>query len=658
MKTILTLSKAALFSTAIFALLLFLSTASFAAPEETVTNTNDSGPGSLRQAVLDVDPTGVVILDQQSLSGMSINLTSGPIIINKALAIRGFKRDEITIDGTGLPVGAIVLNVVSGGGLFRDFTIRAGTSGTGLNIESGATVNLNDARVFDGVVNVEVAAGGELTSRRTIYESTNSGSILVNGGTSGTDEGGSVELEDCIVRDSVNGITLLGGFADNAEGGKAMIIGTVFSGNNLAGVFVGGGQSDMAEGGDATVINSLITDNTAGIFVGSGENIDPTFGGILELINSTVAANTGTGVLVEGGNNSNEMGGIANISFSTIINNGPGLAITPAVNGTSGMVDVKNTLVVNNITADCSSDPGDMVATGTNFDTDGTCNALDPDFTMTTSMALNMGMLGTFGGSTDTVPPVAPSVAIDAVTDCTDVNGMPVNQDGRTFTRPFGPNCDVGAVEVQPIGSLTINKTSIPPGLIEFLFGGTGFPDGCIFDFSFVMDDGDSFSCVIPTGQYFVEEFFLAPGGVNITCDETPVNQTFESVTLDIAEGDDVTCTFANNTLPLLLNPIFPGIKNNVNSMTALDATPGGQVAFVWGFQPGSFTVGGSICNGIELGIFPLQLLGFVNADGSGVANFPFFVPSLGNVAQVYTQAVDIPTCRTSDVVENILGNN
>jgi len=124
-------------------------------------------------------------------------------------------------------------------------------------------------------------------------------------------------------------------------------------------------------------------------------------------------------------------------------------------------------------------------------------------------------------------------------------------------------------------------------------------------------------------------------------------------VTMD----QDRTCTATFDFLPLILNPIFPGIANNVNSMTVEQASPNGPVAFVWGFQTGSFIVGGSVCNGIVLGIKPLQILGTVKAGSNQIANFQFFIPG-GLPSFVFTQAVDINTCRTSDVVTNVLRSN
>lgn len=108
----------------------------------------------------------------------------------------------------------------------------------------------------------------------------------------------------------------------------------------------------------------------------------------------------------------------------------------------------------------------------------------------------------------------------------------------------------------------------------------------------------------------------------------------------------------------LELDPITPGVKRNVNSMSASGATPEENVAFLWAFKTGSVIIGGPVCNGIELGINPFKILGIVTADGDGAADIRFYIPALGDISLIYTQAVDLDTCNVSEVVENIVLNN
>ena len=54
----------------------------------TVMNTNDSGPGSLRQALADAHNEDVINFDP-SLNGQTITLTSGELVVNKIVSIYG-----------------------------------------------------------------------------------------------------------------------------------------------------------------------------------------------------------------------------------------------------------------------------------------------------------------------------------------------------------------------------------------------------------------------------------------------------------------------------------------------------------------------------------------------------------------------------------------
>ena len=138
-----------------------------------------------------------------------------------------------------------------------------------------------------------------------------------------------------------------------------------------------------------------------------------------------------------------------NIVNSTLSGN---LAINGAggIHVIGGTVNIKNAIVANSIGGDCSvADPGILNALGVNFSTDGTC----PGFTQVTAAQLNLGTLQDNGGPTKTHALLSGSVALDAVTDCTDLVGNLVTQDQRGMTRPIDENsdgiaqCDVGAYE-------------------------------------------------------------------------------------------------------------------------------------------------------------------------------------------------------------------
>jgi len=64
----------------------------------TVMNTNDSGAGSLRQALLDAANADTITFDS-SLNGQTITLTSGELLVDKSVTINGPGSDNLTVDG-------------------------------------------------------------------------------------------------------------------------------------------------------------------------------------------------------------------------------------------------------------------------------------------------------------------------------------------------------------------------------------------------------------------------------------------------------------------------------------------------------------------------------------------------------------------------------
>ena len=67
----------------------------------TVTNLDDAGPGSLRQAILDT-PAGGTVDFAPGLSG-TIPLTRGELLLNKDLTIAGPGADVLTVSGNHAP---------------------------------------------------------------------------------------------------------------------------------------------------------------------------------------------------------------------------------------------------------------------------------------------------------------------------------------------------------------------------------------------------------------------------------------------------------------------------------------------------------------------------------------------------------------------------
>jgi nitrous oxidase accessory protein NosD len=79
----------------------------------TVTNTDDSGPGSLRDAISTADPGDTI---EFSVTG-AITLTSGSLTLDKNLTIKGPGAAQLAISGGGNPVLVINSGVIAISGL-------------------------------------------------------------------------------------------------------------------------------------------------------------------------------------------------------------------------------------------------------------------------------------------------------------------------------------------------------------------------------------------------------------------------------------------------------------------------------------------------------------------------------------------------------------
>lgn len=140
-----------------------------------------------------------------------------------------------------------------------------------------------------------------------------------------------------------------------------------------------------------------------------------------------------------------------------------------------------------------------------------------------------------------------------------------------------------------------------------------------------------------------VRNLSVTVGGLN----EAPL--LFDRTTL-------VNATVVYSTPELVLNPVFPALDDNINSITAENATADGKVAFIWGQFTGSFVIGGRTCNGLELGINNPHLLAMEAANEFGVATHIFYIPLFGDFEfQIHLQALDIESCSLSNIIPQII---
>src|SRR5205823_2016828 len=157
-----------------------------------VTNTNDSGPGALLQAL--EDPNNGDTIDAKGISGL-ITLTTGALLVEKSVTINAAGADVLAVDGNAtsrvFQIGSGETVTISG------LTIRNGhddNMGGGIDNESGATLTITNSTLSSntaGSVNNPAVEGGGIfnSGTLTIVNSTVSGNSA--GGIAGS--GGGIE---------------------------------------------------------------------------------------------------------------------------------------------------------------------------------------------------------------------------------------------------------------------------------------------------------------------------------------------------------------------------------------------------------------------------------------------------------------------------------
>ena len=371
-----------------------------------VTNTADSGPGSLRDALAAANDGDIIAAT--GISG-TILLTSGELQITHAVTINGPGAGSLAVDGNGT---------------FRVFdNLTSGASISGFSITNGS-------------------ATGDF-----------GGGIFNEGGNSAT-----LRLSDCIV--SGNSADFGGGIFN--FNGALTVNNCTISGNGAA--FSGGGIVSSASGAAATltITNSTISDNSAtandggGILSGAAGSVASIASVIVS--NSTLSGNSATG---NGGAiaNAADVGQFARltitnstISDNSATGNGGGIYNAGAaefqigstiLNAGSSGENIFNSGRGTSLGYNLSSDDGAGILTGT-----GDQINTDP----------MLGPLQDNGGPTFTHALLPGSPAIDAG----DPSFAPppfFDQRGPGFDRVSGSGIDIGSFEVQVGGTPTPTAT-------------------------------------------------------------------------------------------------------------------------------------------------------------------------------------------------------
>jgi predicted outer membrane repeat protein len=374
-----------------------------------VTNTNNAGPGSLRQAITDANAAANPdVVDATGVSG-TINLATALPALIQDVEIRG--------------PGAGALTVRRGMGVVNPFGIFA--------VDLGVTAEISGLTIASGNVGGGMSTGGagiENVGTLTLRDSV----VAANVNTSNTTAGGGIlnEGELTVLRSTVRGNSAQTG-GGIANVGELAVRSSTVSGNTAretsAGTLGGAGILNGFDG-EATVVNSTVSGNTTGGRGGGiySEGDTGTTTGVT-IRNSTVAANTGSG-----GANLHNSATTSRIVLRSAIVSEP-LGDESSCGGSAGGSST-------------------IISFRYNLADDASCNLTGPADQPNTNPQL--GPLAANGGPTRTMGLPLASPAVDQGI----AGGLTTDQ--RGFTRPVefadipnapgGDGTDIGAFEVQP----------------------------------------------------------------------------------------------------------------------------------------------------------------------------------------------------------------
>jgi hypothetical protein len=282
-----------------------------------VTNTNDSGAGSLRAEIAAAQSGDVI--DLSNLSGQTITLTSGGLAINKNLTIQG-PSARVTIQEVPQSVPDTTL-----------FTVYGATTNvtlSNLNLTGGGGITSNLAVSQGGAV----WNGGWLTLTNCDLNNNKAldyGGAIYNAGT--------LSVQGCTLDNNSAGATpSFDGPNDNGEGGAIYNAGTLTVSNstldnNVVNGFGGAGYGGLGGAianvyrGSATITDTTLSGNSAfggySVYAVVGGGIYNN--GKMTLNRCTVSGNTTNGgnAIPEGGGIFNDGAGFLIIQSSTVRNN-------------------------------------------------------------------------------------------------------------------------------------------------------------------------------------------------------------------------------------------------------------------------------------------------------------------------------------------------
>ncbi len=488
-----------------------------------VTNLNDSGTGSLRQAVIDANnSTGADTVLFQNTTG-TITLSSGGIAIDDALTIFGPGAGQLIVSANNASRIFTISNAATPFHVgISGMTLTQGNSivGGAISVE-GNELELRDVALFKNQADTGGAINLEADSRLTMLNCSMTGnSANSNGGAVHANRDSVMIINSCTI--TGNAITEGAGGAFFVRTGSTLLVDSSSITSNNA---INGGGIYIEGNSKLTLRSSTIARNTAAL---AGGGINALYAE-LDLNNSTISGNSarsGGGIFIsgssQGGGGGREVyyygAGPAVIKHCTITGN---TVSGPSASGEGGgiytrrFVEMSNTIVAVN-TADVDDDlhaepfilPGQFVITFSSFycmiQDKGNAEVDDLGGTIF-GVAPLLGPLQNNGGPTNTVALLTGSRGINEA----DPNfGPPPTTDQRGFPRVASNRLDIGAFEVQP--GVTPPETPPPTNLTAVGSGPNGDTMVRVYD-----NSGKLLITFQPYDTSFKGEIHVATGDIN-----------------------------------------------------------------------------------------------------------------------------------------------
>lgn len=436
-----------------------------------VTNLLDSGPGSLRQAVIDANANAgsdTITFAGTGASGTISLLTALPQLGPDTLTISGPGAGALTIRRD--PAANTTFGLISETGILNisGLTLTGGVAPNGgaiwmsgsVNI-AGCAINGNTATGFAGEGGGAIfnAGYGQLTITDSVLNNNTAafsgGAINFNGGATGL-FGAALVISNSTMANNSCGMEphyqYGGGAVMLADHSTLVMNNCTVSGNSASGnggglclgFYFGVGSSI----GNSWVIRNSTVSGNSSTRSGGGVAVATVFG-TLRIQNSTITSNTalseGGGIATTGENFGNNFGNAVFLQSAIVAGNNAGLG-----------PDIRILMI--------TSEPNVVTATNSAIGSpSGFTLSPSSSGNLPFGVPLNLGPLQDNGGSTQTRALLPGSPCINAGYNPA---GLANDQRGLGYQRVIGSAADIGAFEVQSAAP-TVSDTKINDGSIQ-----------------------------------------------------------------------------------------------------------------------------------------------------------------------------------------------